>query len=257
MDDNRCVHLSMNHLLLFVAIIFLFFHVEAQYMSTNPLVPKVHQSRIATVCGILSIIFSITFLIVVYSKFCHAAMPTPHSNLGELVIGSRSRFSGIDKAVIESLPFFRFSSLKGSKQGLECVVCLSEFEDTEVLRLLTKCRHAFHMNCIDNWLESHSSCPLCRYKFDEVELMNCTYTNSLRYTGNPSNLLEDPNLEFFVQRSSSRFNLGSSFRKFEKPKKDLLVQEGDIQKLFHKFKRKIAISEIVYKGSGAISTPQT
>ncbi|KAL7166338.1 hypothetical protein ACSBR2_037085 [Camellia fascicularis] len=174
-------------------------------------------------------------------------MPTPHSNLGELVIGSRSRFSGIDKAVIESLPFFRFSSLKGSKQGLECVVCLSEFEDTEVLRLLPKCGHAFHVNCIDNWLESHSSCPLCLYKFDVVELMNCTYTNSLRYTRNPSNLLEDPNLEFFVQRSSSRFNLGSSFRKFEKPKKDLLVQEGDIQKLFHKFKHKIIISDIVYK----------
>ncbi|KAI7987044.1 putative RING-H2 finger protein ATL12 [Camellia lanceoleosa] len=183
-------------------------------------------------------------------------MPTPHSNLSEHMIGSRSRFSGIDKAVIESLLFFRLSSHKGSKQGLECVVCLSEFEHTEVLRLLPKCRHAFHMNCIDNWLESHSSCPRCRYKFDKVELMNCTYTNSLRYTGNPSNPLEDPNLEFFVQRSSARFDLGSSFQKFEKPKKDLLVQEGDIQKLFYKFKHKITISEIVYKGSGVISNPQ-
>ncbi|GMQ03439.1 hypothetical protein CsSME_00049236 [Camellia sinensis var. sinensis] len=191
-------------------------------------------------------------------------MPTPHSNLGELVIGSRSRFSGIDKAVIESLPFFRFSSLEGSKQGLEgskqgleCVVCLSEFEDTEVLRLLPKCGHAFHMNCIDNWLESHSSCPLCRYKFDEVELMNCTYTNSLRYTGNPSNLLEDPNLELFVQRSSSRFDLGSNFRKFERPKKDLLVKKVTFKNSSISLSTRSLFMTLFTRGGGAISTPQT
>ncbi|XP_052170435.1 E3 ubiquitin-protein ligase ATL42-like [Diospyros lotus] len=41
--------------------------------------------------------------------------------------------------------------------------CLSKFEDSEVLRLLPKCRHAFHMDCIDKWLESRCSCPLCRW----------------------------------------------------------------------------------------------
>lgn len=47
-------------------------------------------------------------------------------------------------------------------EGTECSVCLSEFKEDENLRLLPKCSHAFHLQCIDTWLKSHSSCPLCR-----------------------------------------------------------------------------------------------
>jgi E3 ubiquitin-protein ligase ATL6/9/15/31/42/55 len=41
-------------------------------------------------------------------------------------------------------------------------VCLSEFEDDDFLRLLTKCSHAFHADCVDAWLASHVTCPVCR-----------------------------------------------------------------------------------------------
>jgi len=44
----------------------------------------------------------------------------------------------------------------------ECLVCLGEFEQEESLRLLPKCSHAFHVPCIDTWLRSHKTCPLCR-----------------------------------------------------------------------------------------------
>ncbi|GFQ06016.1 RING-H2 finger protein atl52, partial [Phtheirospermum japonicum] len=50
----------------------------------------------------------------------------------------------------------------GLIEGTECAVCLSEFRENESLRLLPKCRHAFHLPCIDTWLRSQSSCPLCR-----------------------------------------------------------------------------------------------
>lgn len=46
--------------------------------------------------------------------------------------------------------------------GTDCLVCLSEFQENEVLRLLPKCNHAFHIPCIDTWLRSHTNCPLCR-----------------------------------------------------------------------------------------------
>ncbi|MCL7023502.1 hypothetical protein MKW94_013670 [Papaver nudicaule] len=48
------------------------------------------------------------------------------------------------------------------KYPFDCAVCLCEFEDDDKLRLLPKCSHAFHLECIDTWLLSHSTCPLCR-----------------------------------------------------------------------------------------------
>ncbi|MFS7959545.1 putative transcription factor C2H2 family [Helianthus anomalus] len=52
--------------------------------------------------------------------------------------------------------------LKISKGALECVVCLNEYEDEETLRLIPKCDHVFHPECIDAWFENHVTCPVCR-----------------------------------------------------------------------------------------------
>ncbi|CAN6451261.1 unnamed protein product [Victoria cruziana] len=68
---------------------------------------------------------------------------------------------GLDPAVIRSLPVFDFQA-KSHEDGLECAVCLSEFEEGEKARLLPTCRHSFHVDCIDMWFHSHSTCPLCR-----------------------------------------------------------------------------------------------
>ncbi|OVA20278.1 zinc finger protein [Macleaya cordata] len=244
------------------------------------------RPSVAVVIGILAFMFALTFLLLVYAKFCHIAVSSDPIRNGNNTdehghhqgpIPTRStRFSGIDKTLIESLPFFKFSTLKGSKQGLECAVCLSKFEDTEVLRLLPKCKHAFHINCVDQWLESHSSCPLCRHKVHAEDLSIFKLSNSSRLSRNSSSLdhREDPNFELFVRREqddhgSSRFSIGSSFRKIEKVgKKDdhelLLINQDigvkdehydddeelavdDHNKQFHKFNHKIIISDIVYK----------
>lgn len=72
---------------------------------------------------------------------------------------------GLDPAVIRTFPTFIYSAVKDLKLGkgsLECAVCLSEFEDDETLRLIPKCDHVFHPDCIDLWLASHATCPVCR-----------------------------------------------------------------------------------------------
>lgn len=72
---------------------------------------------------------------------------------------------GLDAAVIETFPTFPYATVKGLKIGkgaLECAVCLNEFEDDETLRLIPKCDHVFHPECIDAWLENHVTCPVCR-----------------------------------------------------------------------------------------------
>ncbi|CAA7052432.1 unnamed protein product [Microthlaspi erraticum] len=78
---------------------------------------------------------------------------------------SRPQVRGLDASVIETFPTFRYSAVKTlriGKEALECPVCLNEFEEEETLRLIPKCCHVFHPGCIDAWLRSHATCPLCR-----------------------------------------------------------------------------------------------
>ncbi|KAF7844978.1 E3 ubiquitin-protein ligase ATL4 [Senna tora] len=71
-------------------------------------------------------------------------------------------------SIIDSLPLFTFSSITRRASAAanggdgDCAVCLSKFEQRDLLRLLPLCCHAFHAECIDIWLQSNLTCPLCR-----------------------------------------------------------------------------------------------
>ncbi|KAL1192734.1 RING-H2 finger protein ATL34 [Cardamine amara subsp. amara] len=83
----------------------------------------------------------------------------------EEVALTRRTSRGLEKDVINSFPTFLYSQVKGLKignGGVECAICLNEFEDQETLRLMPPCSHAFHADCIDVWLSSRSTCPVCR-----------------------------------------------------------------------------------------------
>lgn len=70
--------------------------------------------------------------------------------------------SGLDQAFIDALPVFLYKEIMGLKEPFDCAVCLCEFSEQDRLRLLPLCSHAFHIDCIDTWLLSNSTCPLCR-----------------------------------------------------------------------------------------------
>eukprot|EP00042_Codosiga_hollandica_P049356 m.572344 g.572344 ORF g.572344 m.572344 type:complete len:653 (+) comp57864_c0_seq12:105-2063(+) len=42
-----------------------------------------------------------------------------------------------------------------------CAICLSEFESDELCRVLP-CFHFLHKDCVDPWLKSKATCPLCK-----------------------------------------------------------------------------------------------
>ncbi|XP_057797063.1 RING-H2 finger protein ATL60-like [Salvia miltiorrhiza] len=68
---------------------------------------------------------------------------------------------GLEPSVLKSIPVVEFDP-KEFKDGLECAVCLCEVCEGEKARILPKCSHGFHVECIDMWFESHATCPLCR-----------------------------------------------------------------------------------------------
>ncbi|XP_009762608.1 E3 ubiquitin-protein ligase ATL41-like [Nicotiana tabacum] len=74
---------------------------------------------------------------------------------------------GLQPSAIASLPIFTFKQnnlADGAKENnsVECTICLSVFEDGETARTLPNCKHVFHAECIDKWLVSQSTCPICR-----------------------------------------------------------------------------------------------
>ncbi|WOK96121.1 hypothetical protein Cni_G04828 [Canna indica] len=69
---------------------------------------------------------------------------------------------GLEQTTIDKIALRKYRSDDGLVEGKDCSICLGEFREDETLRLLPKCSHAFHLQCIDAWLKSHSNCPLCR-----------------------------------------------------------------------------------------------
>ncbi|XP_010443598.1 PREDICTED: RING-H2 finger protein ATL63-like [Camelina sativa] len=69
---------------------------------------------------------------------------------------------GLDLSVISSIPLFVYEDDEDQDEEDECVICLGLWEVGEFGRKLRNCGHGFHVECIDMWLSSHSTCPLCR-----------------------------------------------------------------------------------------------
>lgn len=45
-------------------------------------------------------------------------------------------------------------------ENTQCSICRNSLQNTACRRL--SCNHSFHVNCIDRWFCTSSSCPLCR-----------------------------------------------------------------------------------------------
>ncbi|EOA34154.1 hypothetical protein CARUB_v10021656mg [Capsella rubella] len=118
---------------------------------------------------LVSIFFFLGFFSVYIRRCLERVMGMDYGSTeeaaGNWLTLNRQPARGLDASVIETFPTFRYSTVKTlriGKEALECPVCLNEFEEAETLRLIPKCCHVFHPGCIDAWLRSHATCPLCR-----------------------------------------------------------------------------------------------
>ena len=51
---------------------------------------------------------------------------------------------------------------EAAASSVVCSVCLEDVRGGEMVRQVPACRHVFHVGCIDMWLHSHRTCPMCR-----------------------------------------------------------------------------------------------
>lgn len=103
---------------------------------------------------------------------------------------------GLQQSVIDSIAVFRYKKGESLIESGDCSVCLSEFEEDEILRVLPKCSHAFHIDCIDTWLRSHKNCPLCRAPIvRESIILEAEEEESVLPTNNNNNYSASPSVD--------------------------------------------------------------
>lgn len=73
---------------------------------------------------------------------------------------------GLDQETITSYPKLLYSEAKlwknDSSASSCCSICLADYKNSDVLRILPDCGHLFHLKCVDPWLRLHPTCPVCR-----------------------------------------------------------------------------------------------
>ncbi|GAB2218918.1 hypothetical protein Droror1_Dr00002151 [Drosera rotundifolia] len=102
-----------------------------------------------------------------------------HQHIQEPAISMRISDSGLDEATLRTFPRLLYSQAKirGNNKGsctggaghhhstcssACCSICLGDYKETDVLRLLPDCGHLFHLKCVDPWLRLRPTCPICR-----------------------------------------------------------------------------------------------
>ncbi|CAH1434551.1 unnamed protein product [Lactuca virosa] len=152
-----------------------------------------HDSNVVELAGkilivsivVLSVVLIFVFFIHLYTKwFWHLREENQNGSntlrrrrRGDFTAGHQEQQSGVtvlrrglNPSFLKTIPVIPFDP-KDFKDGLECAVCLSELDEGEKTRILPKCCHGFHVECIDMWFHSHSTCPICRNPVsDQIEI---------------------------------------------------------------------------------------
>ncbi|XP_014493387.1 RING-H2 finger protein ATL7 [Vigna radiata var. radiata] len=85
---------------------------------------------------------------------------------------------GLNKELREMLPIIVYKE-SFSVKDTQCSVCLIDYQPEDRLQQIPACRHTFHMSCIDLWLTTHTTCPLCRFSLLTIA-KSSTHTSDMQ-----------------------------------------------------------------------------
>ncbi|KAJ7970650.1 RING-H2 finger protein [Quillaja saponaria] len=115
---------------------------------------------------VLAIIFVILTIVFACTRVHRAGLirrqTTPHVVQDSVRTGEQT---GLDENILHGFPKLLYSEVRketGSSFSSCCSICLADYNETDMLRLLPDCGHIYHLSCVDSWLKLHSSCPICR-----------------------------------------------------------------------------------------------
>jgi len=84
--------------------------------------------------------------------------------------------TGLPFSVIKSYHTFPYSKTNSVGTTCEhettCAICIEDYQESEMLRMMPQCRHYFHRDCVDSWLKVNATCPVCRNSLKETGSYN-------------------------------------------------------------------------------------
>ncbi|KAL5577589.1 hypothetical protein UlMin_019288 [Ulmus minor] len=125
---------------------------------------QIHGHTLFFIIVVFSVVIAATLLVLYTRWLCRyrdrhvSDLPTTSHAPG----AAPPPRKGLDPDAIKGLPVVLHKSSSAAKVPIECSICLGVFEDGEKLKVLPRCCHCYHPECVDKWLISQSSCPLCR-----------------------------------------------------------------------------------------------
>jgi hypothetical protein len=144
----------------------------------NPFSVKVAVILMAIGSGVFFV--SIYHILAIW--FCHQGRTTTNQNSPRH--GAVSLDGSPSISIADLIPTHKYHKrnkvdMISDDEGGTCAVCLEDFEEGEELRTMPECLHSFHVPCIDMWLNSHTSCPICRASAAPSPTMNIEHQHMI------------------------------------------------------------------------------
>ncbi|XP_059431189.1 RING-H2 finger protein ATL57-like [Corylus avellana] len=130
-------------------------------VTSDPSPVPSQREVVAALSIVLVALFIMGFLYICSRCFCaNTDAESPRRRRLAGMLRSSPPRKGVDPVTIRALPVFSYCG--DAKNKIDCAICLSEFEEKEAVKVIPFCKHVFHPDCIDTWLSSNVTCPVCR-----------------------------------------------------------------------------------------------
>jgi len=95
-------------------------------------------------------------------RFLESARPEQREFIRTFVEELKAERDREGSRKLKLLPVKKYSSKENISTCSDCAICLQDFEEDDLCRVLVHCSHMFHSSCADEWLKTNQRCPLCR-----------------------------------------------------------------------------------------------
>ena len=140
----------------------------------------VHGRAVPLLVGLLCAVVFFVALCLYIRWRCHRYTPDPEADASSSSAAAAASLPGLDADAIRRLPVTLYRPPASPPEGIPdkgdgggdgdtdehaaalCSICISALVAGEKVKVLPPCGHCFHPDCVDAWLRSQASCPLCR-----------------------------------------------------------------------------------------------